>query len=84
MIKAAKVEKMITLEEAIKNPRLLRGLKKECFTCDPYNPVRKERANCPECKGTGFSPADVIGIVADLKKGRKDLNARTAAYYDED
>lgn len=81
---ASKIEKMITVEAALKNPRLLRGLQKECFSCDPYNPVCVPRLGCPECKGSGFSPMEFVGIVGETKKSRHELQKRTAAYFDED
>lgn len=80
----SKIEKMITVEAAIKNPRLLRGLKKECFTCDPYNPCCKPRLGCPECGGAGTSPVEFVGIISELKKSRHELQKRTAAYFDEE
>ncbi len=77
---AVKLNRRISLEEAMANPRLLRGLKKECFTCDPYNPVAGPREGCPTCGGTGLQDFEAVAIVNDLKKNRR----KAETYYDED
>jgi hypothetical protein len=77
------LDRRITVEEALANPKILKGLSKECFSCDPYNPTRVERAKCPDCKGSGYTPVEFVGIVNDAKQNRKAKDAHTAQAFDE-
>ena len=83
-LKPSKLNRTITVDEALANPRILKALVKECFSCDPYNPTHVERANCPECKGSGVTPFEFVGIVNEMRKDRRAKEKRTESYYDED
>jgi hypothetical protein len=82
--KASKIEKRITVQEALANPKILKGLTKECFACDPYNPTHVERSKCRDCKGTGFTSMEFAGIVRDAKGAQRARDTHTANYFDED
>jgi hypothetical protein len=72
----------ITVAEIESNPSCLKGMTKECYTCDLDNPRAIPRETCKVCGGSGREGLAASEIVEELREARS--NKKQEASEDSD